>query len=162
LHLVEGGPGVGKTTLGLQFLMEGARRGESVLYVTLSETAEELHAVARSHGWTLDGVQLHELVPAAETLAPQAQYTIGHPAEVERGDRTWEVLEQVERTKPRRVVLDSLAELELLACDPLRYRRQILGLKHFFAGRGTTVLLLDKIDRESSGLESIAHGVILL
>jgi circadian clock protein KaiC len=162
VHLIEGAPGVGKTTLALQFLIDGARRGEAVLYVTLSETSEELHAVARSHGWTLDGIQLYELAPTAEALEPEAQYTIMHPAEVELGERTWEVLQEVERLRPTRVVIDSLAELELLARDPLRYRRQILGLKHFFAGRRSTVLLLDKGDRTTSGLESIAHGVIQL
>lgn len=162
LHLVEGGPGVGKTTLALQFLMDGARRGERVLYVTLSETRDELEAVARSHGWRLEGIQVHELAPTSESLDPHAQYTIVHPAEVELGERTWEVLDQVERTKPSRVVIDSLAELELLARDPLRYRRQILGLKHFFAGRGCTVLLLDTTERSVSGVESIAHGVVQL
>jgi circadian clock protein KaiC len=162
LHLIEGGPGVGKTTLALQFLMDGARRGERVLYVTLSETVDELEAVARSHGWTLDGIQLHELAPTEESLDPDAQYTIVHPAEVELGERTWSVLEEVGRTRPTRVVIDSLAELELLARDPLRYRRQILGLKHFFAGRRCTVLLLDNVDRSTSGVESIAHGVVQL
>ena len=162
LHLIEGGPGVGKTTLALQFLMDGVRRGEQVLYVTLSETLDELDAVARSHGWTLDGIQLHELAPTEESLGPQAQYTIVHPAEVELGERTWSVLEEVERTRPSRVVVDSLAELELLARDPLRYRRQILGLKRFFAGRRCTVLFLDNVHRSSSGVESIAHGVVQL
>jgi circadian clock protein KaiC len=162
VHLIEGAPGVGKTTLALQFLMEGARQGESVLYVTLSETGDELDAVARSHGWTLDGIQVYELAPTADILEPTEQYTIVHPAEVELGERTWEVLREVERTRPTRVVIDSLAELELLARDPLRYRRQILGLKHFFAGRRSTVLLLDKGDRMTSGIESIAHGVVQL
>src|SRR5215471_20983136 len=162
VHLIEGAPGVGKTTLALQFLMEGARRGERVLYVTLSETNDELQAVARSHGWTLDGIELFELTPTAEALDPGAQYTIVHPAEVELGERTWEVLQEVERVGPARVVIDSLAELELLARDPLRYRRQILGFKHFFAGRRCTVLLLDTGERMTSGLESIAYGVVHL
>jgi circadian clock protein KaiC len=162
VHLIEGAPGVGKTTLALQFLIEGARRGERVLYVTLSETTDELQAVARSHGWTLDGIEMFELTPTAEALDPGAQYTIVHPAEVELGERTWEVLKEVERVKPTRVVIDSLAELELLARDPLRYRRQILGFKHFFAGRHCTVLLLDTGDRTTTGLESIAYGVVRL
>lgn len=162
VHLIEGAPGVGKTTLALQFLMDGARRGERVLYVTLSETSDELAAVARSHGWTLDGIELFELTPTAEALDPGVQYTILHPAEVELGERTWEVLQEVERVRPTRVVIDSLAELELLARDPLRYRRQILGFKHFFAGRRCTVLLLDTGDRQTSGLESIAYGVVRL
>jgi circadian clock protein KaiC len=162
LHLIEGGPGVGKTTLALQFLIDGARRGETVLYITLSETVDELDAIARSHGWTLDGIQLHLLAPTESILDPDAQYTIVHPAEVELGERTWSVLEEVERTKPSRVVIDSLAELELLARDPLRYRRQILGLKHFFAGRRCTVLLLDNVSRSTTSVESIAHGVLQL
>jgi circadian clock protein KaiC len=162
LHLIEGGPGVGKTTLALQFLIDGARKGEPVLYVTLSETLEELEDVAQSHGWTLDGIQLHHLAPTEESLDPEALYTIVHPAEVELGERTWSVLEEVERTKPSRVVIDSLAELELLARDPLRYRRQILALKHFFAGRRCTVLLLDNQNRTTASVETIAHGVLQL
>ena len=161
-HLIEGDPGTGKTTLALHFLLEGRRRGERVLYVTLSETAEELHAVARSHGWTLDGVDLHELAPNEQALRPEEQYTILHPSEVELGETTWAVLEQVERSRPSRVVFDSLSEIRLLARDPLRYRRQILGLKQFFAGRACTVLLLDDLSSHEHGLESISHGVIML
>ncbi|HEX8149328.1 MAG TPA: ATPase domain-containing protein [Pyrinomonadaceae bacterium] len=164
LYLVEGDPGTGKTTLALQFLLEGARRGEPVLYVTLSETKEELTAVARSHGWSLEGVSLHELVPPAESLKAEAQYTIFHPSEVELGETTRAVIEEVEHTQPRRVVFDSLSEMRLLARDPLRYRRQILALKQYFAGRKTTVLLLD--DRTSADadlqVQSIAHGVVML
>ncbi|HEV2763775.1 MAG TPA: ATPase domain-containing protein [Pyrinomonadaceae bacterium] len=164
LYLVEGDPGTGKTTLALQFLLEGARRGEPVLYVTLSETKEELTAVARSHGWSLEGVNLHELVPPAESLKTETQYTIFHPSEVELGETTRAVIEEVERIQPRRVVFDSLSEMRLLARDPLRYRRQILALKQFFAGRRSTVLLLD--DRTSADadlqVQSIAHGVLML
>jgi circadian clock protein KaiC len=164
LYLVEGDPGTGKTTMALQFLMEGARRGEPVLYVTLSETKEELTAVASSHGWSLEGVTLHELVPPEESLKTEAQYTIFHPSEVELGETTRAVIEEVERIQPRRVVFDSLSEMRLLARDPLRYRRQILALKQFFSGRRTTVLLLD--DRTSNDadlqVQSIAHGVLML
>ncbi|HEX8119274.1 MAG TPA: ATPase domain-containing protein, partial [Pyrinomonadaceae bacterium] len=164
LYLVEGDPGTGKTTLALQFLLEGARRGEPVLYVTLSETKEELTAVAHSHGWSLEGVNLHELVPPEESLKTESQYTIFHPSEVELGETTRAVIEEVERIHPRRVVFDSLSEMRLLARDPLRYRRQILALKQFFAGRKSTVLLLD--DRTSADadlqVQSIAHGVLML
>jgi circadian clock protein KaiC len=164
LYLVEGDPGTGKTTMALQFLLEGARRGEPVLYVTLSETREELTAVAHSHGWSLDGVTLHELVPPAESLKTETQYTIFHPSEVELGETTKAVIDEVERIDPRRVVFDSLSEMRLLARDPLRYRRQILALKQFFAGRQCTVLLLD--DRTSTEadlqVQSIAHGVLML
>lgn len=164
LYLVEGDPGTGKTTLGLQFLLEGARQGEPVLYVTLSETREELLAVAESHGWSLDGVSIYELVPHEESLKTESQYTIFHPSEVELGDTTKAVLEEVERIQPRRIVFDSLSEMRLLARDPLRYRRQILALKQFFAGRQCTVLLLD--DRTATvgdlQVQSIAHGVLSL
>ncbi|HEX8355726.1 MAG TPA: ATPase domain-containing protein [Pyrinomonadaceae bacterium] len=164
LYLVEGDPGTGKTTLALQFLLEGARRGEPVLYVTLSETKEELTAVAHSHGWSLEGVTLHELVPPAESLKTETQYTIFHPSEVELGETTKMVIDEVERIEPRRVVFDSLSEMRLLARDPLRYRRQILALKQYFAGRRCTVLLLD--DRTSTDndlqVQSIAHGVVML
>lgn len=164
LYLVEGDPGTGKTTLALQFLLEGARRGEPVLYVTLSETKEELTSVAESHGWTLDGLNLYELIPPEEILKAESQYTIFHPSEVELGDTTKAVIDEVERIQPRRIVFDSLSEMRLLARDPLRYRRQILALKQFFAGRQCTVLLLD--DRTSTDgdlqVQSIAHGVVML
>src|ERR1044071_6035898 len=164
LYLLEADSGTGKTTLALQFLLEGARRKEPVLYVTLSETKEELTAVASSHGWSLEGVSLHELVPPEESLKAESQYTIFHPSEVELGETTRAVIEEVERIQPRRVVFDSLSEMRLLARDPLRYRRQILALKQFFAGRRSTVLLLD--DRTSTDadlqVQSIAHGVLML
>ena len=164
LYLVEGDPGTGKTTLALQFLIEGARGGEAVLYVTLSETKEELTSVAASHGWTLEGINIHELVPPEDALRSEEQYTIFHPSEVELGDTTKAIIEEVERIEPRRVVFDSLSEMRLLARDPLRYRRQILALKQYFAGRQCTVLLLD--DRTSTDadlqVQSIAHGVVAL
>jgi circadian clock protein KaiC len=164
LYLVEGDPGAGKTTLAMQFLMEGARKGEAVLYVTLSETEEEMRAVARSHGWNLEGVNIYELIPHEETLRPESQYTIFHPAEIELGETIKAMLAEFERIHPRRVVIDSLSEMRLLAGEPLRYRRQVLALKRFFAGRGCTVLLLDDLTTTDNDLQvhSIAHGVVAL
>jgi len=165
LYLIEGVPGAGKTTLAMQFLLEGARRGETVLYVTLSETEEELRAVARSHGWALEGhITIRELVPPEESLQPAEQYTVFHPAEVELSETTRTILLDVERLKPARVIFDSLSELRLLAGDALRYRRQLLALKQFFRGRGCTVLLLDDLTGPGRDLQvqSIAHGVISL
>lgn len=164
LYLVEGDPGSGKTTLSLQFLLEGVRHGERTLYVTLSETKRELVTVARSHGWSLDGIDIHEMEASEQSLASDAQLTMFHPSELELGETTRAVLEKVEKSKPKRIVFDSLSEMRLLAHNPLRYRRQILGLKQFFVGRQSTVLLLD--DRtgpaEDMQLQSIAHGVIHL
>lgn len=164
LYLVEGDPGAGKTTLALCYLMEGAQRGESGLYVTLSETKEEIDSVAHSHGWSLDPIRVVELVASEEALTPESQYTMYHPSETELAETTRKVLEEVERVKPRRVVIDSLSELRLLAQNPLRYRRQILALKQFFAGRKCTVLLLDDRTSDASDLQvrSIAHGVLTL
>jgi circadian clock protein KaiC len=164
LYLVEGMPGSGKTTLGFQFLLEGARRGEPVLYISLSETEEEIRAVAGSHGWTLDGVLIRELIPTEEALSPATQNTMFHPSEVELGETTQRILSDVERVRPARVVFDSLSELRLLAGSALRYRRQILALKRFFAGRKCTVLLLDDLTSAQHDLQvqSIAHGALLL
>src|SRR5579872_1884582 len=164
LYLIEGVPGSGKTTLSLQFLREGLRHNEAVLYITLSETQEELLEVAESHGWSLEGITIRELVPSEAALNPEEQYTMFHPADVELSETTKTILADVEKIKPARVVFDSLSELRLLAGNPLRYRRQILALKQFFAGRQCTVMLLDDLtstDRDMQ-VQSIAHGVILL
>lgn len=164
LYLIEGVPGSGKTTLSLQFLHEGVRLGEPVLYITLSETREELLEVAESHGWSLDGINIRELVPSESALRPEEQYTMFHPADVELSETTKTILADVERIKPARVVFDSLSELRLLAESPLRYRRQILALKQFFIGRNCTVMLLDDLTSTDRDLQvqSIAHGVVLL
>jgi circadian clock protein KaiC len=164
MYLVEGEPGAGKTTLALQFLLEGARQGEPGVYATLSETEEELRDVARSHGWSLDGITLCELQTAEESLKADSQYTFFHPSEVELSETTRSVLETVERVQPRRVVFDSLSEMRLLARDSLRYRRQILALKHYFTGRSCTVLLLDYTGATTGDfqLQSLTHGVLTL
>jgi circadian clock protein KaiC len=164
IYLIEGDPGSGKTTLALQYLLEGRRQGESGMYVSLSETKEELEGVARSHGWDLEGIHCHELLPSDESLLPDAQSRLFHPSEVELSDTTRAILAEVDVRKPSRVVFDSLSEMRLLAQHPLRYRRQVLALKQFFIGRECTVLLLD--DRTSADndlqLHSLAHGVISL
>jgi circadian clock protein KaiC len=164
LYLIEGDPGTGKTTLALQFLLEGLKHGEKGLYVTLSESKAELLGVAASHGWSIDDIPIFEMTPQDEDIQPDAQYTVFHPSEIELADTTSSVLKQVDEVQPLRVVFDSLSELRMLARDALRYRRQILGLKRYFAGRNCTVLLLD--DRTAEGndlqLQSIAHGVIIM
>jgi circadian clock protein KaiC len=162
IHLLEGDPGSGKTTASLQFLIEGARLGESVLYVSLSETTDEVRAAAASHGWTLDGVEIYELGTAEDPA--EGDYTLFHPAEVELNKATQGLLETVARVKPTRVVFDSLTEMRLLARDPLRYRRQVMTLKQFFSGRQCTVWMLDDRTAEPADLqlESVAHSVVLL
>ncbi|MEO7134047.1 MAG: ATPase domain-containing protein [Vicinamibacterales bacterium] len=164
LYLVEGVPGSGKTTLAMQFLMDGATRGEQVLYITLSETREELEAVAKSHGWDLTGITIRELLPDRESLKADDQYTMYHPSEIELAATTRLIVEDVERLKPSRVVFDSLSELRLVAGNPLRYRRQILALKQYFAGCNCTVIMLDDMTGTAHDLhvQSIAHGVIML
>ena len=165
LFLIEGLPGSGKTTLAFQFLMEGARKGEKVLYVTLSETEEEIKGVADSHGWNLEGITIRELAPAPDALQFADQYTVFHPSEVELSETTKRILGDVDKLKPTRVVFDSLSELRLLAGNPLRYRRQILALKQYFSGRGCTVLLLDDLsggNNHDLQVQSIAHGSLLL
>ncbi|KGF79221.1 circadian clock protein KaiC [Massilia sp. JS1662] len=162
VYLVEGSPGAGKTTLGLQFLLDGAARGERGLYITLSETTDELVAVSASHGWSIDSLEIFELAGDL-VLDPDAQQSIFHPSEVELGETTRNVMDQVDRVRPSRVVFDSLSEMRLLAQNPLRYRRQILALKQFFSARGCTVLLLDdKTGASDQHLHSIAHGVVSL
>jgi circadian clock protein KaiC len=164
VYLIQGDPGAGKTTLSLQFLLEGVKLGEKALYITLSETRRELHAVAKSHGWSLDGVEIHEHLVREETLSEEEDTTIFHPSEIELGQTVSRLLEEVERVKPQRVVLDSLSEIRLLSQSNLRYRKQILALKQYFTNRGATSLFLD--DRTSEGndlqLHSVPHGVIVL
>lgn len=164
VYLVEGHPGAGKTTLAMQFLLDGRARGERGLYVTLSETVEELQAVAQSHGWNLDGIHLTELGTAEASLTSDAENTMFYPAEVELSEVSQRVLRDVESLRPARVVIDSLSEVRMLAQNPLRYRRQVLALKQFFVGRHCTVFLLD--DRSAGEhdiqVQSIVHGVISL
>jgi circadian clock protein KaiC len=164
LYLIDGNPGSGKTTLSLQYLLQGIKEGEKCLYITLSETKEELLAGAASHGWSLDGIEIIELIADQNDLDGGAQLTMYHPSEIELSETTRKVLDAVQRINPTRVVFDSLSELRLLAQSSLRYRRQILALKQFFVGRRCTVLLLDDRTAEGSDLQlqSIAHGVISL
>ena len=164
LYLLEGNPGTGKTTLGMQFLMEGARSGEKCLYITLSESKEELAASADSHGWSLDGIDILDLADSGIDLTSDASYTVFHPSEVELDETTKQIRHAIDRVKPERVVFDSLSEMRMLAADPLRFRRQILALKQYFMKCTCTVLMLDDrtSDRPDKQLESIAHGVISL
>jgi circadian clock protein KaiC len=166
LYLIEGAPGSGKTTLALEFLIAGVALGERVLYVTLSETREELEVVAESHGWNLAGFDVFELSAADEVIGGGSEQSILHPWEMELGETIGLIQREVERVKPRRVVFDSLSETRLLAQDPLRYRRQVLALKQFFAGRNSTVVLVDDMtgagDGQDTHLHSLCHGVITL
>ncbi len=163
VYLVEGTPGTGKTTLSLQFLLAGMQAGQAGLYVTLSESAAELKVVAESHGWSVDALQIFEMV-SDEGLDPEQEQSVLHPAELELGEATRAIMARVESVQPVRVVFDSLSELRLLAQSPLRYRRQVLALKQFFNQRRCTVLLLDDRSSERGDLQlhSVAHGVILL
>jgi circadian clock protein KaiC len=163
VYLLEGSPGTGKTTIALHFLLEGAARGERGLYITLSETSAELIEVAKSHHWSLDGIELFELIDE-EGLDMDTEQSILEPSEVELGETIRGVMECVERTRPTRVVFDSLSELRLLSQNSLRFRRQILALKHFFSSRACTVLMLDDRSSEPGDLQlhSIAHGVLTL
>jgi circadian clock protein KaiC len=163
LYLLDGEPGTGKTTLALQFLIEGAKKGERGLYVTLSESRAELESVARSHGWSLDGIDIFELSKESARDMEES-YTIFHPAEVELQHTVDQILKAVEEHNPARIAFDSLSEMRLLAREPLRFRRQILALKQFFNGRDCTVLLLDDKTAPEGDLQlhSLAHGVIVL
>jgi circadian clock protein KaiC len=165
VFLVEGAPGTGKTTVALQFLLEGARVGEKCLYITLSETESELRDGAASHGWDLGrDVDIFELLPPESLLDADQQQSLLYSSDLELGETTKQIFEAVERTQPRRVVLDSLSEIRLLAQSSLRYRRQILALKHYFARFGTTVMLLDDLTAEVADktVHSVAHGVLRL
>jgi circadian clock protein KaiC len=164
LYLLEGNPGTGKTTAAMNFLMEGAARGEACLYITLSETEEELRATARSHHWSLDGIEIFELAPPESLLDEQQQQSLLYSSDLELGETTRMIFDAVERVQPQRVVVDSLSEIRLLAQGSLRYRRQVLSLKHYFARLGVTVLLLDDLttDVNDKTVHSVAHGVIQL
>ncbi|MBX5240492.1 ATPase domain-containing protein [Rhizobium sp. NLR22b] len=165
VFLLEGNPGAGKTTIALQFLIEGARLGEQGLYITLSETESELRAGAASHGMVIDGnIEVFEVVPPESLLDSDQQQSLLYSSDLELGETTKEIFAAFERVKPQRVVLDSLSEIRLLAQSSLRYRRQILALKHYFARQGATVLLLDDLTSDvlDKTVHSVVHGVIHL
>jgi circadian clock protein KaiC len=164
VFLLEGSPGAGKTTIATQFLCAGAAAGERVLYITLSETEDELRAGALSHGWSLDGVDIHELAPPESLLDEEQQQSLLYSSDLELGETTRRIFSAVEKASPSRVVLDSLSEIRLLAQSSLRYRRQILALKHYFARYGATVLMLDDLtaDEHDKTVHSVAHGVVRL
>jgi circadian clock protein KaiC len=164
VHLIEGQPGSGKTSMALQFLMDGAAHGELGLYITLSETRDELCSVAASHGWIFEGIEIFEMMPPELSLDPKAQQTVLYSSELELGETVRMVMAEVERVRPKRLVFDSLSEIRLLSQDSLRYRRQVLALKHFFLRMGCTVLMLDDLTSEQDdlNLHSISHGVLRL
>src|SRR3978361_1540721 len=165
LFLIEGAPGTGKPTIALQFLMEGAQAGEKCLYITLSETEQELRDGAASHGWSLDEkIEVFELLPPESLLDSEQQQSLLYSSDLELGETTKQIFEAVEKAQPSRVVLDSLSEIRLLAQSSLRYRRQILAMKHYFAKFGATVIMLDDLTTELADktVHSVAHGVLRL
>ncbi|RYE63642.1 MAG: circadian clock protein KaiC, partial [Oxalobacteraceae bacterium] len=164
MYLLEGSPGTGKTTIATQFLIEGAAAGERSLYITLSETEEEFRAGAASHGWDLTGIEIFELIPPEDLLDDQQQQSLLYSSDLELGETTKRIFDAFDRIKPHRVVIDSLSEINLLAQSSLRYRRQILSMKHYFAKQGATVMMLDDLTAEQNDqtMHSIAHGVIHL
>ena len=164
IHLLEGTPGAGKTTLGLQFLLAGRDAGEKCLYITLSESRDELLHVASTHGWSLDGIEIFELVPPELSLDSEREQSIVYASDLELGETVEMVKTEVERAGPSRVVFDSLSEIRLLAQGALRFRRQVLALKHFFAQHGCTVLFLDDLTETNDdlSLHSLSHGVVRL
>ena len=164
VHLLEGAPGSGKTTLGLQFLIEGRDKGECCLYITLSESRDELLHVAGTHGWDLTGIEIFELVPPELSLDTEREQSIVYASDLELGETVQMVMEEVQRVAPARVVFDSLSEIRLLAQGPLRFRRQVLALKHYFAQHHCTVLFLDDMTQMETdlSLHSLAHGVLRL
>jgi len=165
VYLIEGSPGTGKTTIATQFLMAGAAAGEPGLYITLSETEEELRESARSHGWELDSpLDVYELIPPESLLDEEQQQSLLYSSDLELGETTKRIFEAIEKSKPKRIVVDSLSEIRLLAQSSLRYRRQVLALKHYFARNGATVVMLDDLTSETHDktVHSVAHGVLRL
>ena len=164
VHLIEGRPGSGKTTLALQFLMAARDRGESTLYITLSESKAELIEAAATHGWSLDGIEIYELIPSELSLDPSREQSVVYSSDLELGETVQMVMACVEKLKPQCVVFDSLSDIRLLAGSPLRYRRQVLALKHYFAGKDCTALFIDDLTEEmdDANLHSLVHGVVRL
>jgi len=164
LYLLQGDPGVGKTTLSLQFLLEGVRRNEKGLYITFSESRAEIEGVARSHGWSLDQLEIFEFEAMQHALAVEQAGTVFHPSETELSAVTKKLWDVIERTKPRRMVFDSLSDLRLLAGDPLHYRRQLMEIKRRAAALSCAAILVDDhtATHDDLQLQSLAHGVISL